>query len=127
MRTRVLPVEEYGRLRGTEAEAVADHLPMTARVVVVEAGDAIVGCHVLLPILHAECLWIAEAHRGKAAVARRLWAGVQRECRELGAPRFVTSAIDDRTAALLAHVGAVQLDGMHFVVPVKEERSCQPQ
>lgn len=120
MTTRILPQEEWPRLAGTEAETVWPHLSSDARIVVVERDDRIVGCHVLIPYWHVECLWIAEEDRGHGSVARRLWSEVQRIARELGAKCVLTAAIDERVRGLLAHVGATKLPGDHYVVPLRE-------
>lgn len=120
MITRILEPIDYHRLTGTEAEAVIARLTDAARVVVVEDEGQIVGCHVLQPIVHAECLWIHPAYRKKTGVGRRLWAAVQREVREhFGARAFATAALSDEVRLLLMHVKAVKLDGDHYMVPVE--------
>lgn len=120
MIARVLPVEEWPRLEGTEAETVWPHLdPARTTVVVVEHDGVIVGCHVLMNVLHAECLWIHPEHRGKAGVARRLWTTVQRTAKALGARTVITGACSDDIRALLAHVGAERLPADHYVLTVK--------
>lgn len=120
MTTRLLPPADWSRLQGTEAEQLYPLLnPATAGVVVVEDGDRIVGCHVLMWVLHAECLWIHPDHRGKSSVARRLWGTVQRTARAWGVHALMTAACDDTVRGLLAHAGAAQLPGDHFMVPVK--------
>jgi N-acetylglutamate synthase-like GNAT family acetyltransferase len=117
--TRILPREEWPRLVGTEAETVWPQLTDAARVVVVEHDGAIVGCHLLQPVLHAECLWIHPDYRKRASVARRLWAAVQQAARQHFQARwFATGAASDEVRALLAHVGAVRVDGDHYMVPV---------
>ena len=118
MTTRVLPVEEWSRLAGTEAGGL--DIPHAARVVVVEDGGAIVGCHILVPVLHAECLWIHPAHRGRSSVARRLWAAVRREVSnhfQVGA--FATAAASDDVRRLLDHVGATRIEADFYMVPVR--------
>ncbi len=70
--TRILPREDYGRLAGTELEAVREQLPESASVVVVEDDGEIVGCWALMPVLHAEGVWIAERERKRGRVALRL-------------------------------------------------------
>ncbi len=120
MKARVLPKEEWPRLRGTEAETLWPYLnPNRSSVIVVEDDGIIVGCHVLMYVLHAECLWIAPEHRGKTSVARRLWAAVQRAARSCDVHALMTAACDDNVRGLLAHVGATQVPGDHFMVPVK--------
>lgn len=121
MTTRILPPAEWHRLAGTEAETVWPQLnPERTSIVVVERDGFIVGCHVLSWLLHAECLWIAPQFRGRPSVARRLWTAVQQTARDhWGVPSVITAACDDRVRRLLAHVGAVELKGQHYVVPVK--------
>jgi ribosomal protein S18 acetylase RimI-like enzyme len=121
MTSRILPPEEWSRLAGTEADAVWEQLPASACVVAVEDDGVIVGCHVLVPVLHAECLWIHPEYRKRSSVARRLWSAVQREAIDrFGAFGFQTAAVDDHIRGLLSHVGAVPLPGDHYMVPVKE-------
>lgn len=120
MTTRILPPDEWPRLVGTEAEQLWPLLdPSTARVVVVEHDGAIVGCHVLMQVVYAECLWVHPDHRGKSSVARRLWSGVQETARGLGVHAVATHAIDDTVRGLLAHVGAVRVPGDAYMVPVQ--------
>lgn len=119
MTARLLPPEEWARLQGTEAETVWPSLTPAARVVVVEQDGVIVGCHLLQPVLHAECLWIHPDYRGRSSVARRLWAAVKQTVREqFGVEWFATAAVSDEVRTLLAHVGAVPLVGDHYMVPV---------
>lgn len=120
MTSRVLPESEWPRLAHTEAAEVYRHLdPNRASIVVVEKDGAIIGCHVLMNVLHAECLWIDPAFRGRPSVARRLWEGVQARAKALGARTMVTAACDDRVRGLLEHIGAIKLVGDHFVIAVK--------
>jgi hypothetical protein len=119
MTTRILPVAEYPRLAGTECELVWPHLPPEAQVVVVEQGGQVVGCHTLIPYWHLECLWLAPRVRGTGSAARRLWSAVQTVALGLGARAVLTTAIDDRVRGLLAHVGATQLPGECYVVPMR--------
>jgi hypothetical protein len=115
--TRILPPEEWPRLAGTEAEAVWPHLdPNLTMVLVVEHEGAIVGTWVLVRVLHAECLWIAPAHRQRTSVARHLWGCLRAIARRLGVPAVVTAAVNDDTRRLLDHVNAERLPGDHYVM-----------
>ena len=121
MTTRTLPEAEWGKLVGTEAEAVLPYLHNRgAQAIVVEQDGAIVGCWILLPLWHAECLWIDPAHRGKASVGRRLLSGLRHEAEALGLTTVWTASVSNEVDALLAHIGATELPGHHFVMPVKE-------
>lgn len=116
MTTRVLPREEWKRLAGTEAEALWPLLTHAAQVLVVEDGDRIAGCWVLMPILHVECLYVAPEHRKKTSVARRLFVGMKRLVRESGSSHVMTAAASDEVRDLLAHVGATKIPGDHYVM-----------
>ena len=119
MTSRILPVEEWSRLVGTEAETIWPQLdPATALVLVVEDGEMIVGTWILLNVVHAECLWIAESHRGHSAVARRLWTTMRKTALAAGYPVIATAALSDEVRALLAHVGAEKIPGDHYVMRV---------
>lgn len=118
LETRLLPQEEWHKLAGTEAEALWPHLPESAKVIVVERDGEIVGCWTLMPVWHAEAVWIAPAHQVKAAVARRLWTTMRSLAASLGARSVFTSALDDRIRHLLEAHGAKQLPGSHYIIPV---------
>lgn len=125
MTTRILPQDEWPKLMGTEAEAVWPHLdPMKSHVMVVEEHGEIIACHVLMQVLHAECLWVSERHR-TPTVSRALWNSVQTQARKLGAKSLATAANDERVKRLLAYVGATKLEGEHYVIPM--EGPCLPQ
>jgi N-acetylglutamate synthase-like GNAT family acetyltransferase len=125
MTTRILPQDEWIRLAGTEAADVWPHLdPMRSHVVVVEEAGEIIACHVLMQVLHAECLWVHPDHR-RPDVSRLLWAAVQEKARLLGAKSLATAATTERVKRLLAYVGGKKLDGEHYVIPM--EAPCRPQ
>lgn len=118
--TRILPFRDYRRLDGTELETVWPHLhPQDAFVVVVEQGSQIVACWALMRVWHLEGLWVHPEHRKRAGVARRLWIGMQRVAKNLGAKHAATAALTPDVAALIANAGGVQLPGSHFVLPLE--------
>lgn len=119
MTSRLLPVEEWPRLDGTEAAEIWRHLdPARTHVLAVEQDGAIVGTWVLMNVLHAECLWIAPEYRGKTSVARRLWTAMQRTARALGVPAVATAALTDDVRQLLEHVGATKVPGDHYAMRI---------
>jgi hypothetical protein len=121
MTCRLLPPEEWPRLVGTEAETVWPMLdPSSARVLVVEDGDRIVGCWILAPYWHAECVWIAPERRGQSSVARRLWGFMRQTVIDLGGRGFITAALTDEVKALIQHLGGIPMPGTHYAVRVKE-------
>jgi ribosomal protein S18 acetylase RimI-like enzyme len=124
--TRILPTEELARLEeikdGADGDIPWERLGPSARVVVVEREGKIVGCHALVPVLHAECLWVHPEYRGKAAVPRRLWNALRATAREeFGVQSVATTAISDDIRRLLEHVQATKLDGDHYMVSVEEK------
>lgn len=123
--TRVLPPEEYFRLEGTEAETVWPLLTDQAQVLVVEKNDQILGCWILQPVLHAECLWIAPEARRTGAVGRRLWGAMRNAVLGLGLRGVQTAAVTEDVKALLDKVGATRLPGDHFVMTFQEQNTCQ--
>lgn len=115
-----LPPAEWWRLDGTDAAAIWPSLnPETAEVIVAERDGEILGHHIILPVLHVENLWIREAERGRAAVARRLWLAVKAAARGRGVSSVWTSAQDARVRALLEHVQATQVPGDSYLVSVE--------
>jgi len=119
--TRLLPSEEWPKLEGTEAETVWPHLTPDAKVMVVEDDGAIVGCWLLLPTWHAECVWVHPDRRTKGSVARRLWHYMHTMARAMGLKAVVTSATDDHVRHLLVRHGAMELSGTHYVIPVRTQ------
>lgn len=118
MTTRILPPAEYGRLEGTELEAIAPILPAGSAVVVVEDGDRIVACWALLPLVHVEGCWIDPAYRGNPRVAARLLRGMTDTAAALGARTVLTAALTPEVEGLIGKLGGEALPGRHFVVNV---------
>lgn len=119
MTTRLLPREEWHKLSGTELSAAWPLLTDGAQVIVVEEDDAIVGCWALIPVIHAEGLFIAPGHRKRVAVARRLWDAMRLTAtRTFKVDAVMTGACSDDVRKLLEHVGATKLAGDHYTVPV---------
>lgn len=71
---RVLPADEFVRLQAFEPFA-SQGLPHPDHTVIVvaEQGREIVGFWGLFNAVHVEPLWIAEAHRQRPGLVRRLW------------------------------------------------------
>lgn len=118
MTTRILPIEEWPRLKGTEAEQLWPHLdPSKSTVLVMEDNGIVVGCQVLMWTLHAECLWVHPDYR-KRGVMRVLWTTVQRMVRAAGVRTIVTAATSDRVKRLLEYAHATRLPGSHWVIRI---------
>lgn len=127
MTTRTLPVEEWPRLKGTDAERVWPTLdPLRTVIVVVEDQGVIVAHHILLFVLHAEALWVHPDYR-KGLVGGRLWQAVKRAVQAIGVRGVMTGAMDDEVKALIAKVGGTRLqtpDGapiQHYTIPMEHD------
>lgn len=119
--SRILPREEWSRLTGTDLESVVAMIPPDGGwILVVEDGDRIVACWGLLSVWHLEGLWIAPEHRGRASVARRLWAAMRALTRTLGIRGVMTAAVTDDVRRMLTTAGATQLPGDHYLLPLEK-------
>lgn len=116
---RLLPRDEWWRLLGTELEAVHPLLPADAKIVVVEDDEAIVGCWAVYPQIHVEGCWIAESHRRRAGVARRLIEAMKSVAQSMGAQAVQTASLSEPVTRMLDTLGAVELPGRHFSLRVK--------
>lgn len=124
MTARVLPIEEWDRLDEKLDPILTELSPVTSRVCVVEDDNGeIVARWLLIPLLHAECIWIAPEKRKTARVGYRLLELMKRTARSLGFDRVQTAAIDDDVVKLLAHprIGAQIVPGLPFVLPVGKD------
>jgi hypothetical protein len=119
MTTRLLSRAEYGRLDGLDLGAIAQDLPPTAKVIVVEDGDDIVAAWSLFPVWHAEGLCIRPSHQRRPGVALRLFRGMKRLASGLGIHRIATAAASPDIVAYLGRVGAEELPGRHYVWSVE--------
>lgn len=124
--TRELPLAEWYRLQGTELETAWPHLPLRARVLVVEDGDRIVACWALVPLVHAEGVWIDPAYRKKASVVGRLLQAMRATARTMGAKTVWTAAQSDEVRALVDHLGGFALPGTHYIVTIGDGPCQRP-
>lgn len=118
MRARVLPCEEWPRLKGTLLEGVWPQFhPQMTRVLVVEQDGQIVGCSSFVSAWHVEGTWIHPDHRKKAAVGRRLWLAARRLCEALGVREVLMMTTNSDTASMCQRLGkATALECAHFAV-----------
>ena len=125
MITRVLEPWEWSSLVGTDLESYWPHLNRERHAIcVVEDAGRIVGHVVIMQTVTAEFLWIAEDHRGKASVFRRLRDIMVREATCLGTPTVLMSAMSKQMNGILAGLGADRLPGDHYVLNVRELEQC---
>lgn len=107
MTSRWLMPDEWPKVAHTElGPALALLNPALTRILVVEDGDEIVGCWALMPMMHAEGLWIAPAHRGKGAVLGRLWKALTGQARRMNLATVLTSSMSEDVTAILEARGA---------------------
>lgn len=112
----MLPRDEWPRLAVTVLADLWPSFSPLAQVIVVEAGDRIVGHWVLMPIWHVEFLQSAGL-----AVSRRLYRTMRTLTHDLGIEAVMTGALDDTVRGLLDHVGATRLPGDHYLWRVRQE------
>jgi len=119
MMTRILPVEEWDRLKGMDLEGPLSMMnPEHVDVVVVEDDGKIVAHWMLVSMLHVEGLWIAPEARKRGAVARRLWSGMRQTVAARGSSSVLTGAVSEEVKGLLDHAGAMSLPDQ-FVLPMR--------
>ena len=112
MISRVLPVDEWGRLDETLLESAWRSLkPDHAEVIVVEQDGEIVACVALVSMLHAECCEIT----GGPGVARALWTQLRARVRAAGGQAVWTAAVEEPMQRLLTRHGA-PIPGNHFLL-----------
>lgn len=116
MTTRLLPRDEWDRLEGTETDSV--RVLDDAKVLVVEQDGAIVGSWALYPVYHAEGIWIAPDHQGKAAVARTLLTAMRALAQAHGLKVVWTATRSPEVGAMLTRLQGVTIPGTHYAVPV---------
>ena len=119
MTTRVLPPEEW-HLVPVDAEMPAGMDPARNQIVVTERDGVMTGCLVLMQVLHAECLWIAPAYRGRVSVFRRLREALYRYARDKRYPTVLMSALGAPMSEIVTGLGADRLPGDHYVLTLRE-------
>lgn len=116
---RVLPPEEWYRLKDTEAEQLAPRLnPVGTRVIVVEDEGEIVATWTLLQMVHAEGLWVKPSHRGSFGLARRLLGKMREIASEWGVMNVITGSLSPHVTDLIKRFGGTPLPCESFVLPV---------
>lgn len=123
MRTRALPREQWDeRLQGTELEVAHAFLPAGSTVLVVEDDEdgTLLACWSLMPCWHAEGVWVAPSHRGRGGVARRILRAMMFAAKQVGAESLFTSALTDDVATIISNLEGRELEGRHFVIPVRK-------
>lgn len=121
MTSRILPVAEWARLKGTELEPALPFLPPDTQIIVIEDDETVVGCWAVVRYVHVEGIWIHPDHRRQGAVARRLLSMMGWVARQaFGAQVVITGADTDDVAGLITRLGGQRLPGTQYVIPVKE-------
>jgi GNAT superfamily N-acetyltransferase len=119
--TRELPRTEFWRLADAdELWKLWQVLPEATRVFVVEDDGQIVGRWSLVPVWHAEGIWIHPAYRRRGGAALRLWRAVRSAAKRLGVRAVYTAAQDSVVAGLIQRRNGHLLPGQHFTLPIGE-------
>lgn len=125
MTTRLLPRDEWDRLRGTDLGMASSQLPPNTRVMVVEDGSEMVGCLALLPLTHCEGLYIAPAHRKRGRVLRRLLQALGREAQALSVPIVFPASTSAPMTDLIMGLGGIEIPARFFALNVEQAKACQ--
>lgn len=120
MIARVLEYEEWHRIDASLDPILVELRPGTSRICVVEDEGEIVARWILMPILHAECIWIAPHKRKTGRVGAKLLRLMKSTARALGFSVVMTASDSEEVTKLLAHVGATPVPCLPFVMSVKE-------
>lgn len=117
MTSRLLPPEEWPRLRGTLLDPAWQDFTPTDKVLVVEDGGRIVACAALFQRWHLEGAWVHPDDRGRVSVGRRLWAGLKALIQALGNPEVISMATTPETRRMVEKVGTARLmDCAHYSI-----------
>ena len=121
MVARVLDYEEWDRLPEELDPILMDLKPGRSRVCVVEEDGQIVGRWILMPVLLAECVWIAPEKR-RTKVVTQLLELMKRTARSLGYERVRVASISRDVTQLLCNprLRAEVVPGLPFVMQVGE-------
>ena len=121
MTSRILPPAEWSRLTGTDMDEIARRLPATcgAQILVVEAHDQIVATWALIPMMHAEGLWIHPQYRRRFGVVARLLRGMRALAQRAGLAAVWTGAISPEVEDFIHRLGGRPLPGRAFLLPMR--------
>lgn len=120
MRARVLPREEWPRLPPGDGlpELLGLMEPDQAEVVVVEAGERIVGNWGVLRLTHLEGAWIDPAYRN-AGVVRPLLRLTMARAGQWSGRWALTGARTDEVRSIIGRLGGVKLPMDNYMFPVR--------
>jgi hypothetical protein len=105
--SRELPAAEWSRLEGTALGPIwSSAAPQTLRATVVEDRGAIVGCAGIVLLPHLEGFWVADEHRSRGVVLRRLLAST---ARLMGHSSVIAGPVRGEVASMLRRTGAMPL------------------
>jgi hypothetical protein len=125
MTHRVLPSDEWFRLKGTPLGKELGKLALKApglTVFVVEDSDGRIVAHwSAFVALHGEQVWVDDQHRKRGVVARHLLAAQAEFASTLGATHYITHSASDEVTRLVKTLGATRLPGDPYSVPVRKE------
>lgn len=111
--TRLLPPDEWYKLDSKSFFSLDD---AHTNVMVIEKDGVIIAHWCLVPIYHAECVWVAEDHRGNPVVAKRLLLGMKTMANQVGANIIITTSTSADVSKILEKLEAEKLVGEHWVI-----------
>lgn len=120
--TRILPREEWGRLKGFDLEVMTPLIQAgRGDIIVVESDGEIVGHWAIYDVLNAHGVWLSFSVRQTHAPVLLLEA-MRDYAASRGVRAVVTSSMDPKVDALLTKLSAVELPGRHFAIPIPPEQ-----
>lgn len=97
-KVRILPVDEWNKLSVIDTSLYDEEL---ANIMVIERDGEIVAHWALMPIYHAEGLWVKEGFRKNPVIIKKLLAGMKAMVENVNTPYIVTMTQDKEVAKLL--------------------------
>jgi len=118
MLSRILPPEEYGRLKMTGFPDISKAMQSDdCRILVLEDGEEIVSTMAVVRVVQFESFWINPKYRGNPRVGG-IWA-LAVGCAKAWSARWVAALCDsDRMAKHIRRLGGHPVKAEWFTIPI---------